>query len=142
MNANFFESALNAGAILTGFCGTFLVFRIEREAGFFRAPGWNDKDKRAIVLEYNLQHFTWSFWTYKRVARNGSCNSNTSVSSCWQVYRNTSATSFPTIGVAAATYSSGLEKYRTDQLAGSGTLLPAMKKALEDISGKAAPYVR
>jgi hypothetical protein len=33
-----YESALTAGAILSGFIGTFLTFRIQREAGYYRQP--------------------------------------------------------------------------------------------------------
>ena len=32
----FFAEVLSAGAILCGFCGTFLSFRIQREAGYYR----------------------------------------------------------------------------------------------------------
>jgi len=35
---DFFTSAIQAGAILAGFCGTFLAFRIQREAEFYRTP--------------------------------------------------------------------------------------------------------
>ncbi|MGA2771236.1 MAG: hypothetical protein ABSG26_10520 [Bryobacteraceae bacterium] len=32
----FFAASLNVGAILAGFCATFLSFRIQREAGYYR----------------------------------------------------------------------------------------------------------
>lgn len=32
------QSLLQAGAILAGFCGTFLAFRIQREASYYRQP--------------------------------------------------------------------------------------------------------
>jgi hypothetical protein len=35
---HFYEGALTAGAILTGFNGTFLTFRIQREASYHRQP--------------------------------------------------------------------------------------------------------
>jgi hypothetical protein len=52
MNPQFFQDVINVGAILAGFCGTFLVFRIQREADYFRNPS-----------EDNIgdQHFTSSF---------------------------------------------------------------------------------
>src|SRR5271169_6802868 len=34
----FFESIIGAGAILSGFCGTFLAFRIQRESNYYRQP--------------------------------------------------------------------------------------------------------
>lgn len=34
----FFTAIISAGAILTGFCGTFLTFRIQREASYYREP--------------------------------------------------------------------------------------------------------
>jgi hypothetical protein len=37
-NIKFFESVIAAGAIIAGFCGSFLVFRIQREADFYRNP--------------------------------------------------------------------------------------------------------
>lgn len=48
----FFESVIKAGAIIAGFCGTFLAFRIQREANFYHSPG-NQPE--------NEQHFTSSF---------------------------------------------------------------------------------
>lgn len=35
-DAQFFAAALTAGSIITGLCGLFLVFRIQREADYFR----------------------------------------------------------------------------------------------------------
>jgi len=35
----FYEAALTAGAITSGFIGTFLAFRIQREAGYYRQVG-------------------------------------------------------------------------------------------------------
>ncbi len=48
---NFFAASLNAGAILAGFCATFLSFRIQREAGYYRSSDGSGKD---------LSHFTAS----------------------------------------------------------------------------------
>ena len=36
--ARFCEAALTAGALLSGFIGTFLSFRIQREANYYRQP--------------------------------------------------------------------------------------------------------
>jgi len=49
----FYEAALTAGAILSGFIGTFLSFRIQREASYFRFPGGRNR---------NQQHFTSSLF--------------------------------------------------------------------------------
>src|SRR5262245_59252122 len=49
----FFQNVIDAGAIVAGFCGTFLAFRIQREAEFYRGPGpWG---------AHNEQHFSSSF---------------------------------------------------------------------------------
>ena len=50
---DFFAAALNAGAILTGFCGTFLSFRIQREASYYRNLSSDGTDR---LLD--LTHFT------------------------------------------------------------------------------------
>jgi drug/metabolite transporter (DMT)-like permease len=52
---NFFTASLTVGAILAGFCGTFLSFRIQREAGYYRSPDCKGKDAFS-----NLSHFTAS----------------------------------------------------------------------------------
>jgi hypothetical protein len=52
MNDQFFQSVIEAGAIMAGFCGTFLVFRIQREADYYRNPSDGYQGK---------QHFTSSF---------------------------------------------------------------------------------
>lgn len=41
---NFYDASLAAGAILSGFIGTFLNFRIQREAMYYRQPvlEWNN----------------------------------------------------------------------------------------------------
>src|SRR5437667_344489 len=56
-DCEFFQSVLTAGAIISGFCGSFLVFRIQREAEYYRVPG----------KHWNQQHFTpSSFWFLTR----------------------------------------------------------------------------
>lgn len=37
-STDFFQSVIAAGAIIAGFCGSFLVFRIQREADYYRNP--------------------------------------------------------------------------------------------------------
>lgn len=51
-----FTAILSTGAILAGFCGTFLSFRIQREANYHRAPDETTKGDRFI----GLTHFTAS----------------------------------------------------------------------------------
>ena len=58
VNQNFFESVIAAGAILTGFCGTFLAFRIQREAAYYRQPALDFETGRAKDIEIGLTHFT------------------------------------------------------------------------------------
>jgi hypothetical protein len=50
---SFIEAALTAGSILTGFVGTFLNFRIQREASYYRSPENPNTDQ---------QHFGASFF--------------------------------------------------------------------------------
>lgn len=60
---NFFSAVISAGAILAGFCGTFLAFRIEREASYYRQPGDNDQNPEGSGIankSHNLTHFTSS----------------------------------------------------------------------------------
>lgn len=57
----FFSAALSAGAILTGFCGTFLSFRIQREAAYHRQPALDYEDGEARDIYIGLSHFTSSF---------------------------------------------------------------------------------
>jgi hypothetical protein len=44
-NEAFYSAALTAGAIVSGFIGTFLTFRIQREANYYRQP----------VLDFNTE---------------------------------------------------------------------------------------
>ncbi|SRR5258708_11092813 len=58
MSCAFFESVIGAGAILSGFCGTFLAFRIQREASYYRQPVLDFESKTAKDVEIGLTHFT------------------------------------------------------------------------------------
>ncbi len=55
---SFYEAIINAGTILTGFCGTFLAFRISREASYYRQPALDFETERAKDIEIHLAHFT------------------------------------------------------------------------------------
>jgi hypothetical protein len=57
----FFSAALSAGAILTGFCGTFLSFRIQREANYHRqvAVDYEKGEGRDVLI--GLSHFSSGF---------------------------------------------------------------------------------
>jgi len=57
----FFESIINAGAILAGFCGTFLAFRIQREASYYRQPVLDYEKGKAKDIFIGLTHFTSAF---------------------------------------------------------------------------------
>lgn len=57
----FFSASLSAGAILTGFCGTFLSFRIQREANYYRQPVVDFESEQAKDIPIGLSHFTSSF---------------------------------------------------------------------------------
>lgn len=57
----FYEAALTAGAITSGFIGTFLAFRIQREAGYYRQVVLDFKEEKAKDISINLSHFTSSF---------------------------------------------------------------------------------
>lgn len=58
---NFFAAALGAGAILSGFCGTFLSFRIQRESAYYRQPVLDYTSGEAKDVYIGLSHFTSSF---------------------------------------------------------------------------------
>jgi hypothetical protein len=53
---SFYSTVVGAGAILMGFCGTFLAFRIQREAGYHRSPA-TDRGKDTY---FGLTQFTSS----------------------------------------------------------------------------------
>jgi hypothetical protein len=57
----FYRSVIAAGAIMTGFCGTFLSFRIQREANYFRQPAISFDEGKARDIYIGLTHFTSSF---------------------------------------------------------------------------------
>lgn len=58
---SFFGAILSAGAILTGFCGTFLSFRIQREASFYSQPSLDFAQGKAKVITIGATHFTVAF---------------------------------------------------------------------------------
>jgi len=53
----FFRDMIGAGAIIAGFCGSFLAFRIQREASYYRQP--NLETKSDVYL--GLAQFNSSF---------------------------------------------------------------------------------
>jgi len=57
----FFGSLLSAGAILSGFCATFLVFRIQREAAYYRQPVVDYSEEKGKDVYIGLTHFTSAF---------------------------------------------------------------------------------
>ena len=48
----------SAGAILTGFCGTFLSFRLQREANYYRQVAVDFEHNEARDIYVGLTHFT------------------------------------------------------------------------------------
>ncbi|MBI4463786.1 MAG: hypothetical protein HY647_03680 [Acidobacteria bacterium] len=59
---SFFEAMIGAGAILAGFCGTFLSFRIQREANYYRQPAVDYQGGKGRDVNIGLQHFTSAFF--------------------------------------------------------------------------------
>jgi hypothetical protein len=61
----FYATVLSAGAILTGFSGTFLQFRIQREANYYRQPVLSYVEGKmageAQDVYIGLTHFTGAF---------------------------------------------------------------------------------
>ena len=57
----FFAAVLSAGAILCGFCGTFLSFRIQREAGYYRQVALDFSSGKSKDIPVGLTHFTSAF---------------------------------------------------------------------------------
>jgi hypothetical protein len=57
----FFAAVLSAGAILSGFCGTFLSFRIQREAGYYRQVALDFRSGMGKDVYVGLTHFTSAF---------------------------------------------------------------------------------
>jgi hypothetical protein len=58
---SFFETVLNAGAILSGFCATFLAFRIQREAAYYRQAAVDFREGKGKDVFIGLTHFTSPF---------------------------------------------------------------------------------
>ena len=56
-----YAALLSAGAILTGFCGTFLSFRLQREASYYRQPAVDFETGNSRDIVIGLTHFTSSF---------------------------------------------------------------------------------
>ncbi len=52
---------LAAGAILTGFCGSFLSFKLQREANYYRQPAVDFESEEAKDIVVDLTHFTSGF---------------------------------------------------------------------------------
>jgi hypothetical protein len=57
----FYTTVLSAGAILTGFAGTFLQFRIQREASYYRQLAVSFEQGKAKDVYIGLTHFTPAF---------------------------------------------------------------------------------
>lgn len=55
---SFFSAALSAGAILSGFCGTFLAFRLQREASYYRQVVLDFDSREGRDVFIGLTHFT------------------------------------------------------------------------------------
>src|SRR5262245_60816594 len=60
-SSSFFAAVLSAGAILSGFCGTFLAFRIQREAAYYRQPAVDFKSGTGKDIPIGLTHFSSAF---------------------------------------------------------------------------------
>jgi len=56
----FFKDVIAAGAIIAGFCSTFLAFRIQRESSYYRQPDLSKKEG-GVDIYIGLTHFTPSF---------------------------------------------------------------------------------
>ena len=59
---SFFETIISAGAILSGFCGTFLAFRIQREASYYSQPALSFDRQEAKDVLIRMTHFTSAFF--------------------------------------------------------------------------------
>ncbi len=55
----FYGSVTTAGAILAGFSGTFLSYRIQRESNYYRQVSIEKGEARDVYI--GLSHFTSSF---------------------------------------------------------------------------------
>jgi hypothetical protein len=56
----FFQDMIAAGAILGGFCSTFLAFRIQREANYYRQAALSYEENAARDIYIGLTQFTSS----------------------------------------------------------------------------------
>src|SRR5260370_33842727 len=59
---SFFAAALSAGGILSGFCGTFLTFRIQREASYYRQAAVDFHEGKGKDIFVGLTHFSSAFF--------------------------------------------------------------------------------
>jgi hypothetical protein len=57
----FYAAILNAGTILWGFNGTFLAFRLQREAAYRRQPVLDFNTASGKDVDLNLQRLSWPF---------------------------------------------------------------------------------
>jgi len=57
----FFAAVLSAGGLLSGFCGAFLAFRIQREAAYHRQPAVDFHQEKGKDVFIGLTHFTSAF---------------------------------------------------------------------------------
>jgi len=57
---SFYEAALTAGAILSGFSGTFMAFRIQREANYYRQPVLDFREGKGRDVALGLSRFNSS----------------------------------------------------------------------------------
>jgi hypothetical protein len=58
---DFYTAVLTAGTVLTGFTGSFLQFRIQREANYYRQPALDFETGKAKDITIGLTHFSSSF---------------------------------------------------------------------------------
>ncbi len=59
--ARFYQAALTAGSILSGFNGTFISFRIRRESDYYRQPAVDFESRTARDVSVGLSRFNSSF---------------------------------------------------------------------------------
>ena len=82
-----FPAALSAGAILSGFCGTFLTFRVQREANYYRQIFIDPSSKEPEDIYVGMSHFPASLTLLARI--NNLCSSvrlrTPSSGPCWLV---------------------------------------------------------
>jgi hypothetical protein len=58
---DFYTAVLAAGAILTGFSGSFLQFRIQRESNYYRQPVTSYEEQKGRDVYIGLSHFSSAF---------------------------------------------------------------------------------